>query len=159
MKRFFVILALVTLAAMPVMAEDHAGCMKSKGMQRTVANIDNGVKVTMSCSDPTMVPEIQAKAAKGCAGECPMSAKGVTRTVENTADGAVVTATSADAAQVKALQEHAAKGCGGEPAGKSCCKHGEDAKAGCKHGEAATGKEQGKGHTCPMSKDSSTSKS
>jgi hypothetical protein len=116
MKRFFAVLALVTLVAMPALAEDHAGCMKSKGMQRTVANIDNGVTITMTCSDSKMVPEVQAKAAKGCGGECPMAATGVTRTVANTPEGAVVTATSTDPAQVKALQEHAAKGCAGEHA-------------------------------------------
>ncbi|MCU0293565.1 MAG: hypothetical protein MUF10_16520 [Thermoanaerobaculaceae bacterium] len=136
MKRFFAVLALVTLVAMPALAEDHAGCMKSKGMQRTVANIDNGVTITMTCSDSKMVPEVQAKAAKGCGGECPMAATGVTRTVANTPEGAVVTATSTDPAQVKALQEHAAKGCAGEHA-KAGCKHDEAAKAGCAHGDAA----------------------
>ena len=156
MKRFFVVLALVTLVAMPALAEDHAGCMKSKGMQRTVANIDNGVTITMTCTDPKMVTEIQAKAAKGCAGECPMAATGVTRTVKNTPEGAVVTATSTDPAQVKALQEHAAKGCTAEHA-KAGCKHDEAAKPGCPFGDAA--KEQAKGHACPMKEQSSSAKS
>jgi hypothetical protein len=157
MKRFFAVLALVTLVAMPALAEDHAGCMKATGMQRTVSNIDNGVKITMTCTDKKMVAEIQAKAAKGCAGECPMAAKGVTRTVENTPEGAVVTATSTDPAQVKALQEHAAKGCTGEHGGKSCCKHDEAAKTGCPLGDAA--KEQAKGHACPIKEQTSSSKS
>lgn len=155
MKRFLAVLALVTLVAMPALADDHAGCLKSKGMQRTVSNIDNGVKITMTTSDPKMVPEIQAKAAKGCGGECPMAAKGVTRSVENTPEGAVVTATSTDPAQVKALQEHATRGCTAEHA-KAGCKHDEAAKAGCALGDAA--KEQGKGHACPMKEPTSSSK-
>lgn len=156
MKRFFAVLALVTLVAMPALAEDHAGCLKSKGMQRTVANIDNGVTITMTSSDPKMVPEIQAKAAKGCGGECPMAATGVTRTVGNTPEGAVVTATSTDPAQVKALQEHAARGCTGEHA-KAGCKHDEAAKAGCALGDAA--KDKATGHACPMKEQSSSGKS
>ncbi len=136
MKRFLLTLVLAILVAAPMLAEEHPGCMQAQGMKRTVANIDNGVKITMTCSDPKMVAEAQAKAAKGCGGECPMSATSVTRTVENTADGAVVTATSTDPAVVKAMQEHAAKGCSHEHGGKSCA-HGEQAK------------EKAPGHTCP----------
>lgn len=136
MKRFLLVLVLAVFVSVPMLAEEHPGCMKAKGMQRTVANIDNGVKITMTCSDPKMVAETQAKAARGCGGDCPMSATSVTRTVENTADGAVVTATSTDPAVVKAMQEHAAKGCSHEGQGTTCT-----------HGEAA--KEKAPGHTCP----------
>lgn len=138
MKRLLLVLVLIlaVLVSAPMLADDHPGCMKAKGVQRTVANLDNGVRITVTCSDPNLVAEVQARVAKGCGGECPMSARGVTRAVENTADGAVVTATSSDPALVKALQEHAAKGCSHEGHGTTC-----------KHGKAA--KEKAAGHTCP----------
>ena len=128
MKRLFLVLVLVVFVSVPRRAEEHAGCRPAPGLQRTVANLDNGVTITLTCSDPKMVAEVQARAAKGCDSACPLSAGNVTRAVENTADGVVVTATSTDPAVVKALQEHAAKGCShGEPDGRSRCKHGEGA--------------------------------
>ncbi|HPC82641.1 MAG TPA: hypothetical protein P5234_05450 [Thermoanaerobaculaceae bacterium] len=132
MKRLLFVLGLVLLVAMPIMADDHEGCLRAKGMQRTVENLDNGVRITLHCENAELRAEAQARAAKGCGSACPMSAKGVVRTVENTEDGAVITATSSDPEQVKALQKHAARE----------CDHGT-AKA-CDHG-----KEQAKGHTCP----------
>lgn len=147
MKRCLVVLGLVLLVAMPIMADDHEGCLRAKGMKRTVENIDNGVKIIMHCESAELKAEAQAKAAKGCGSACPMSAKGVVRAVENTEDGAIVTATSTDPEQVKALQKHAVKAC--DHAQAKACDHGK---------EQAKDKAQdkAKGHVCPHHKSDKT---
>ncbi len=154
MKRIFLLLALAALAAAPIMAADapvkaDAGCcLKAAGAQHTVTNLDNGVKITITSTDPKVAAMIQDETAScpkpGCAKDCPMQAKGVTRTVEKTDAGVVITTTAADAATVKALQEHAAtmwdKACP-HRAGMSCTK-----------GKAMTGK-------CPYAKGGAASQS
>lgn len=143
MKRCLVAIGLILLVAMPIMADDHEGCLRAKGMKRTVENIDNGVKITMHCESAELKAEAQAKAAKGCGSACPMSAKGVVRTVQNTEDGAIVTATSTDPEQVKALQKYAVKEC--DHAQAKACDH-----------EKEQAKDKAKGHTCPHHKGDKT---
>ncbi len=148
MKRIVLVIALAALAAAPLLAADAAKpaamcCLKNAGAQRTVTNLDNGVRIEFAATDPKVVALIQDETAScpkpGCAPECPMQAKGVTRTVEKTEKGVVITATATDAALVKALQEHAAaqwdKLCP-HKAGKACSK----AKA------------TESGHACPHAK-------
>jgi len=118
MKRTCLLLVLAAVLAAPVMAADApaataAGCcLKASGAQHTVTNLDNGVKITITSTDPKVAAQIKDETATcpkpGCAKDCPMQAKGVTRTVEKTDTGVVITATATDAATVKALQEHAA---------------------------------------------------
>ncbi len=152
MKRFVLMIALAALAAAPLMAADAAKpaamcCLKDAGAQRTVTNLDNGVKIEIASADPKIVALIQDETATcpkpGCSQSCQMQAKGVTRTVEKTSKGVVITATSSDSAQVKALQEHAAtqwdKPCP-HKAGKACSKGKGEA-----HGSETGGK-------CPYAK-------
>ena len=137
MKRILTILGVVALAAIPVLAGggDHSGCcMKQAGVERTVTNIDNGVRITLAASDPQVVSTLQGK-VEGCGkdgcGDCPMHAEGVTRTVEKTDNGVVITATASDASVVAKLQQHAtAMGAGG------CGKKAADKPAGCPHHKA-----------------------
>jgi len=136
MKRFFVLFALTLLAVAPLTAADAAGpmaCCKGAGVERTVTNLENGVKVTMTAKDPkaaAMIQEMSASCAKGtpCCKDCPMAAEGVTRTVEKTESGVVITATATNPDLVKKLQAHAVMAAGGEM--KGCCKGKTDAKSG-----------------------------
>ena len=135
MKRIALLLALTAFVAAPTLAADaptHAAagcCLKASGAQHTVTNLDNGVKIAITSTDPKVAAMIKDETAScpkpGCAKDCPMQAKGVTRTVEKTEAGVVITATSADAATVKALQDHAAtmwdKACP-HRAGMNCAK-------------------------------------
>jgi TusA-related sulfurtransferase len=147
MNRTFLILALAAVLAAPLMAADAPAtndpgcCLKAAGAQHTVTNLENGVKVTITSTDPKVVAQIKDETAscpkQGCAKDCPMQAKGVTRTVEKTDTGVVITATAADAATVKALQEHAAT------MWDNACPHQAGMK--CTKGKAMTGK-------CPYAK-------
>jgi TusA-related sulfurtransferase len=147
MKRTFLMLALAAVLAAPAMAADApaqaaAGCcLKAAGAQHAVTNLDNGVKIEITSTDPKVAAMIKDETAtcpkQGCAGDCPMQAKGVTRTVEKTDTGVVITATSTDAATVKALQEHAAT------MWDKACPHRAGMK--CTKGKAMTGK-------CPYAK-------
>ncbi len=154
MKRTFLSLALAAVLAAPVMAADAPAaaapgcCLKAAGAQHTVTNLDNGVRITITSTDPKVAAQIKDETAScpkpGCAKDCPMQAKGVARTVEKTDTGVVITATATDAAMVKALQEHAAtmwdKACP-HRAGMSCSK-----------GKAMTGK-------CPYAKSGAATQS
>lgn len=119
MKRLVALTALSLLAALPLVAGDTpqakspaACCLKAAGAQRTVTNLDNGVKIAITGGDPKLVAMIQDETATcpkpGCSKECPMQAEGVKRTVEKTDAGVVITATAMDPAMVKKLQEHVA---------------------------------------------------
>ena len=131
MKRMVLLVALIALLAVPLVvmaanaAKQMSCCGKAAGVERTVANLDNGVKITLTAKDAKAVTMIQEMAAscgqdKGCCKDCPMMAEGVTRTVEKTADGVAITATATDAKLVKAMQEHAAN-CGNASM-KGCCR-------------------------------------
>ena len=66
MKRFLLVIALAVLATAPVMAADAAApmaCCRAVGVERTVTNLDNGVKVTMTAKDPKAVAIIQEMSA------------------------------------------------------------------------------------------------
>ena len=118
MKRVAILFVLLGLtfvplatAADPTAEHGAACCAKGAGAQRTVTNLDNGVKIEMVSADPKVVAMIQQETATcpkpGCCKDCPMVAKGVTRTVEKTDKGVVITATATDAKLVASLQQHA----------------------------------------------------
>jgi hypothetical protein len=143
MKKILVLCGVVALLALSVAAGDGKAmgcCARQSAVTRSVATIDNGVKVTMTSTDATMVAMMHDKAptcTKGACDDCPMHAEGVTRSVENTADGIVVTATAADPTLVAKLQAHAAKdaaSCAKSEAKASCCAKGKTEAAGCAHG-------------------------
>ncbi len=146
MKRFVALCGLIALLALPAFAGDGKAmgcCGKQAGVERSVANIDNGVRVTMTAADAKMIAMLQEKSATmdkdGCA-DCPMHAEGVTRTIEKTANGIVITATATDPALVAKLQKHAATmgsmACGAKAEGKAgCCAKGKAGAAGSAHAE------------------------
>ena len=150
MKRLVALTALSLLAALPLLAADTpakpsaACCLKSAGAQRTVTNLDNGVKITITGGDSKLAAMIQEETATcpkpGCSKGCPMQSKGVTRTVEKTDTGVVITATASDSEMVKKLQEHSAtqwdKDCP-HKAGKACAKGQGDAPK-CPHAKGGT---------------------
>jgi hypothetical protein len=149
MRRTLTLAVLFALVALPLLAADApvkpsaACCLKGAGAQRTVTNLDNGVKITITGGDPKLAAMIQDETATcpkpGCSKECPMRAEGVTRTVEKTDTGVVITATASDPVMVKKLQEHAAtmwdKDCP-HKATKACPK--SKAMADCPHKQGAT---------------------
>jgi hypothetical protein len=148
-KRILVLCGVVALLALSVAASDGKAmgcCAKQGAVTRSVASIDNGVKVTMTSTDAKVVAMLQEKApgcTQGACDDCPMHAEGVTRTVEKTADGIVVTATATDPTLVAKLQEHAAKGatsCAKSEAKSGCCAKGKTNAAGCAHGAEAAPK-------------------
>lgn len=158
MRRLILSLALAALVAVPLVAatlmasdapaKPMACCGKAAGVQRSVANIDNGVKITVTAADAkavTMIQEMAASCAKDAAAckDCPMATEGVTRAVEKTDKGVVITVTSADATMVKKVQAHAATCAGGGMAG--CC----GGKAGAK----------GAGMACPHAKNADVKQS
>ncbi len=149
MKRFIVLCGALALLALPTFAADGKAmgcCGKQAGIERSVANVENGVRITMTATDAKAIAMLQERSATmdkdGCA-DCPMHAQGVTRTVEKTANGIVITATTTDAALVAKLQQHAVTmgtaACGAKAAGKTGCCAGKatGAAAGCAHGEKA----------------------
>ena len=87
MRRIATFAMLCTLVALPLLAGDApanptaACCLKNAGAQRTVANLDNGVKITITGADAKLVTMIQEETAScpkpGCSKDCPMQAKGV----------------------------------------------------------------------------------
>lgn len=149
MKRLVSMLAVFALAiSAPALAcgkdKAMADCpMGMKGVEKSVANIDNGVKITLTAKDAEQVKAMQAKFAdttkhEGCA--CPMCAEGVKRQVENTANGVILTVTTTDKDQLAKIQAFAANAGKGE-----CMRHkGEHAA----HGDHAA---KGAGD-CPHAK-------
>ncbi|MFN3414065.1 MAG: hypothetical protein ACK42L_08415 [Thermoanaerobaculum sp.] len=137
------VLALVVVVGLAAAAPLWAGgacCSKDQLVTKQVANLPNGVKITLTASDPKVVAQLQSK-TEGCGKEgcktCPMHAEGVTRTVEKIANGVVITATSADAQLVAALQKHASgmtAGCNKSAGKASCCSKGEAKGSGCSKG-------------------------
>jgi len=150
MRRIATAAVLFALTALPLLAADApstpsaACCLKSAGAQRTVTNLDNGVKITITGGDSKLAAMIQEETATcpkpACGKDCPMRAEGVTRTVEKTDAGVVITATAGDPEMVKKLQEHAAiqwdKDCP-HKAGKACAK-GQAGAPKCPHAKGGT---------------------
>jgi len=138
MKKLLLFVALMlTLATASFAGDTPCGACpcKMEGVTKSVENLDNGVKVTLSATDPKIVAMIQEKVGKCEAGEsdCPMMTKEMDRKVEKTADGMVMTITSADKDMVQKLQTHMAA----ESKGHDCGKHhkgdGPHDKADCPH--------------------------
>lgn len=138
--KLLVSVVVVGLAAATPLLAGGACCGKDQAVTKQVENLPNGVKITLTSSDPKVVAQIQNKTEtcgkEGCK-DCPMHAEGVNRTVEKIANGVVITATSADAQVVSALQKHVAgmsAGCNKSSAKASCCSKGEAKGSGCSKG-------------------------
>jgi len=130
MKKLLFVALMLTLAAASFASDKpcHGGCpCKMEGVTRSVENLGDGVKVTLSAKDPKLVAMIQEKVGKREEGDCPMMSENVNRSVETTSDGIVMTLTSGDAEMVKKLQSHAAA----EAKGHDCAGH--RAKMDCQH--------------------------
>lgn len=137
-KLALVAAALVLVIAAPAFGCDHNKATQAaqasqcpfmmKGVDRSAANLDNGVTILLTSKDAAMVKNLQDKMAvemKGDSGcDCPMHAKNVKTALENTSDGVKLTITSDDKEQVKVLQAFAAKNCKG-----NCPMHSKGAKA------------------------------
>lgn len=147
MKRIFLTVVLAAFAAGVIVAADNVAtpkagcCAKGSSVTRSVANLDNGVRITVNAANAkavAMIQEMTAACTKddACCKDCPMMAEGVTRTVEKTPTGVVITATASDAKLVKALQEHTAKVCAA--AGAGCCGKGMAGRGACARGSAST---------------------
>jgi len=142
MKRFLVLSALAAVLAFSaalacemeagMKAEGHKCPVSMKGVERTVTNIDNGVRIEITSADPALVQTLQTQmAAEGkgsCCKDCVLSNAAWSKKVENTSKGVVLTVTAASKDEVGDLQTKAASmtkgGCGhmGE-AGKGDCPH------------------------------------
>ena len=135
-------------------------CAMMKGADVKVANIDNGVTLTITSEKAEQVKALQEKAA-ACGKSCQMHQekksekqgeksekaccmKDVTCKVANIDKGVTITMTSDKPEQVKAIQECAAKcskgECNGEHADKgACCPQSKTGQKGkCCQGAAGT---------------------
>ncbi|MGC8916726.1 MAG: hypothetical protein ACP5NF_07080 [Thermoanaerobaculum sp.] len=151
--KVLVVAVAMGLAVAPAALAGGACCSKDQAVARQVETLPNGVKITLTSSDPKVVAQLQSRGeacGKDCK-DCPMHAAGVTRTVEKVANGVTITATAADAALVAKLQQHAATMGQGTMKGACCSKEGGTgaAKGGCcSKGEAkGSGCSKGAGHT------------
>jgi TusA-related sulfurtransferase len=143
MKRFLLLSVLIAAIAAPVaLACGNEAAMKAgmghdcpsmmKGVERTVTNTADGVRIEMKSSDPEMVQTLQAhmnaeNKPGGCCKDCPMSNAAWSRKVENTRDGVVLTMTASSPDDVSKLQTAAASMTKG-----GCSHHGAEAgKGGC----------------------------
>lgn len=146
MKRHFVPFALLALVLstaalacdMDAKAGGHECAASMKGVERTVTNIDNGVRIELSSADSAMVQKLQAKMSgesKGsCCKDCVMSNAAWSKKVENTSKGVVVTLTAGSKDEVGKLQAKAAE------MTKGGCGHMSEAeKGGCPHKAAQKG--------------------
>jgi hypothetical protein len=144
MKRFLILTALVALVAMPAVlaCEKEAGMKASmghdcpasmKGVERTVTNLDNGVRMEMTSSDPAVVKTLQTQMAAdhktgGCCKDCPLSNAAWTHKVENTDKGVIVTLTADSKDDIGKLQTAMAG------MAKGGCRHMDEAGKGeCPH--------------------------
>ncbi len=143
MKAFRVLALVVVLAfaAVTPLLAGGACCSKDQAVSKEVQNLPNGVKISLTSSDPKVVAQLQDKTAacgKEKCKDCPLHAEGVTRTVEKIANGVVITATSFDSQLVAAVQKHAAgmtnAGCSKSTDKASCCSKGEAKGSGCSKG-------------------------
>ena len=128
MKRFLIIAILVVFAlSAPVLAcGNDAGCAKNansemakgfcvkcatKNVQKTITNLDNGVKILFATQDKTSAEQLfktlqaNQKDIVSCKGQCPIKSKGVERQVKMIDGGVLVTVTSPDAEMVQYLQK------------------------------------------------------
>lgn len=146
-RRALLCVIAAAVAAVPVLAGEVSGsncCMTQPGVERTVAQLADGVRITLTARDKATVETLQARTAtcpREACGDCPMHAEGVTRTVEKTESGVTITATSSDQALVAKLQQHveAAAGCQARQSGEKpgCCKP-KAAHSSCQRGAASS---------------------
>lgn len=121
---------------------DMGCCMMVKGADVKVANIDNGVTVTVTSDQPETVKAIQEKAVE-CEKSCQKhgekaghgkekccSMEDVACKVAKIDNGVTITVTSDKADQVKAIQECAAK------CSATCAEKKVEKPAGCPHAKA-----------------------
>ena len=111
------------------------GCLKSaESIERTVKNLDDGVKIMLASNVPAMVEQLHATGGRcksDCEKQCPMAGESVNRVVDKTDNGVVITATSADADVVKALQKHAGSAKGGCSKSKGATQASNDGGSPC----------------------------
>lgn len=121
MKRFLVLSALIALVAVPAVlacemeastktAAGHECPAMMKGVERAVTNVDHGVKLELTSSDPAVVRQLQQRMAEhpasaGCCKECPLANAAWTRKAENVSNGVVLTLTAGSAAEIGKLQQ------------------------------------------------------
>ncbi len=142
MRRLLLLSVLVALIATPaaLACEKHGAMAASmghecpaamKGVERTVTNLDNGVRIEMTASDPKLVETLQthvaAETKEGCSKDCPMANAAWNRVVQKTDKGVVVTLTANSKEEIEKLQTAVAT------MGKGGCMKGGEAGAGCPH--------------------------
>jgi len=148
MKRFLLLSVLVALIATPaaLACGEHAA-MKAgmghdcpsmmKGVEKTVTNTADGVRIEIKATDPETVQTLQAHMTQmnaenktgGCCKDCPMSNTAWNRKIENTRDGVVMILTANSPDDITKLQTAAAS------MTKGGCSHGAEAgKIGCPKG-------------------------
>ncbi len=139
-KLFLSVIALTLVASVPVLAGGHgqaACCAGMAGVERTVAKLDNGVRITLLAKDQATVTKLQAQGG-ACPAEhcrCPIHAEGVHRVVERVEGGVVITATASEKALVTSLHTMAAASCPAKSSASKgeCCKP-KAAHASCQGG-------------------------
>ncbi len=133
MKRLLVLSVLIALCASPAAlacpqqaamktSEGHECPAAMKGVERTVTNLNDGVRLEMTSTDPEVVRALQAKItsdpkAAGCCKDCPLANEAWTRKVEHTKNGLVLTLTAGSPEEVRKIQAAA------ETMAKGGCTH------------------------------------
>ncbi|MCD6218509.1 hypothetical protein J7L05_11740 [bacterium] len=120
MKKVYLVLTMALMLVVAAIAIDgYSNSASARGssnerqrpaVDRTVTNIDNGVIIELTSSDPDVVKRIQERkeTRRGGGGDNCDSPK-AKRTVENIKDGVRITITSDDPDTVKQIQEKAKK--------------------------------------------------
>ncbi|MBU1022875.1 hypothetical protein KKB99_01200, partial [bacterium] len=125
MKKIYTIIAVLTLFLIAGLAIDNYSNAattaeksendRQKKVNRSIENIDNGVVIELTSTDPEIVKRIQERAGKASMekqgnkkgkGDC----GDVVRTVTNIENGVRITMTSDNPETVKKIQERARKG-------------------------------------------------
>jgi hypothetical protein len=108
----------LALMAWPAPADAHEDCpCHLKGVEHSVEQLNNGVRVSFIATDAQANPELVAKVQKMVAAHASRMADspcmaGVQTSVDNLPNGARLTLTSSDEDTVKRLQSmHSGKGC------------------------------------------------
>ncbi len=124
MKNLLLVAAALVVAATAFAGEKPcAGCpCGMEGVTRSVENLDDGARVTLTAKDPETAEKVQKMMDERHPGKCncakckcPMMLEGVERKVEATADGVVMTVTAQDPETVKKIQAHLTEFAGSGP--------------------------------------------
>jgi TusA-related sulfurtransferase len=105
--------------------------MAKSAIHSEVSNLNNGVQIVLTATQPDVVKAVQKDAEKYldgmCKSACPFKRDGVEHRVKKIEKGVVITATAQDAEMVEQLRAYAAK-----KSGDGCC-------VGCMFGSKAKG--------------------